>query len=58
MSYDDLRAALPQDLPWAIKEAIIGNVVVGNFTWQTALIIGRAIDKKIPLEPDLFTLDK
>jgi len=54
MTYDQLRQALPQDLPWAIKEVLISNVIVGNYTTHQALLIGRAIDEKHPIQPDLF----
>ena len=56
MTYDELRQALPEDLPWAIREVLVGNVVVGNYTPHQALLIGRAIDRKHPAQPDLFKL--
>lgn len=46
-TYDDLRKALPTNLPFAMREAIIGNVVVGNFSANDAVIIGFAISQKI-----------
>jgi hypothetical protein len=42
-----LREALPVDLPWAIKELIIANVVVGNFNRWQALAIAQAIANKL-----------
>jgi hypothetical protein len=39
-------------LPFAIKELLLGNIVVGNFAYEEARIIGRALKEKLAnLEP-------
>lgn len=40
--YERLRETMCP-LPWAIIEAIIGNVVVGNYDWDTARMVARVI---------------
>lgn len=44
-TWDDLREAMPSDLPWAIRESILGNVVVGNFSDHFAVSLGLAISR-------------
>jgi hypothetical protein len=43
MTYDHMREAMPRELPWAIKEAIGSNIVVGNLSELQALALSRAI---------------
>jgi hypothetical protein len=43
MTYDHMREAMPRELPWAIKEAIGRNIVVGNLSEHQALALSRAI---------------
>ena len=38
---------MPSNLPFAIREAILGNVVVGNFTDQFAVMLALKIDAKL-----------
>ena len=45
--FDDLRDALPESLPWQIRELILGNVIVGNFTDTEAIKLANIIDKKL-----------
>ena len=44
-TWDDLREAMPSDLPFGIREAILGNVVVGNFTDNFAVRLAQTIGK-------------
>lgn len=44
-TWDDLREAMPSDLPFGIHEAILGNVVVGNFTDHFAVRLAQTIGK-------------
>lgn len=44
-TWDDLREAMPSDLPFGIREAILGNVVVGNFTDHFAVRLAQTIGK-------------
>ncbi len=46
-TWDDLREAMPSDLPWAIREAILGNVVVGNYSPNIAVWLGLAISRHL-----------
>jgi len=46
-TYEDLREAMPTELPWAIREALIGNVVVGNYTPEISLRLASTIDKHL-----------
>jgi len=52
--YDYIRAQFPRELPWAIGELLIGNVVVGNLSPHGAVRVGQAIAKACPEQPDLF----
>lgn len=36
---------MPSDLPFGIREAILGNVVVGNFTDHFAVRLAQTIGK-------------
>jgi hypothetical protein len=47
MTYDRLRDVLPSDLPCAVREALIGNVVVGNLSVTGALHVGVAIAERL-----------
>jgi len=42
-----LRKHWPESLPWAIRELIIGNMVVGNFSQAFAADLGFAIAKRL-----------
>lgn len=44
-TWDDLREAMPSDLPFGIREVILGNVVVGNFTDHFAIRLAQTIGK-------------
>jgi hypothetical protein len=48
----ELRETMPSELPSPIKEVILGNVVVGNFTPEVAMLIAGAIAKKLKGESD------
>lgn len=39
---DDLRQQM-HGIPWMVREAILGNVVVGNWSGDHALVIARAL---------------
>lgn len=43
---EHLRQQMPE-IPFAIREAILANVVVDNFDAQAALFIAAAIRKKL-----------
>ena len=49
-TYDDLREAMPSNLPWAIREVILSNVVVGNFSDHFAISLGRVIASRLRKE--------
>ena len=38
---------MPSGLPFGIREAILGNVVVGNFTDHCAVRLAQTISKKL-----------
>lgn len=42
---DQLRQQMT-GIPWAVREALLGNVVVGTFTSQAALCIARALRQR------------
>ena len=46
-TYQDLRDALPSDLPFGVREALIGNVVVGNLSPEFAVTFGRKLAEAI-----------
>lgn len=46
-TWNDLRKAMPQKLPWPIKELIIGNIITGNFTVNEGVTIAAIIGKEI-----------
>ena len=51
-TYQDLRDALPSDLPFGVRESSIGNVVVGNLTPGYAVIFGRKLAEALRNVPD------
>lgn len=44
--YDELRKDL-NDLPWVIREFLVGNVVVGNYTQHGASTIGSILRQRM-----------
>lgn len=46
-TWDSLREAMPRDLPYAIREVILGNVVVGNLTDHLAVRLAQTIARKL-----------
>jgi hypothetical protein len=40
-----LRKHMPTSLPWAIRELIIANVVVGNYSMARASDLSQVLDR-------------
>lgn len=52
-TYDEIRKAMPKKLSWVIKELLIGNVVVGNYSGLTAIRLAETIYNKLTYQYEM-----